>query len=146
MSAQVRVIAHYDRVYAFLKEEPEREARVLSLWKDEGSEETMKFMRRLVPIKTGFLRESIARRQTPKGFLVYATAEYSPFVDHGTRSHWIFAKNAFVLRWFGPWGNPIFAKQVQHPGTKGVHFVERTKEAMKQVLKQLYIAIWREQT
>ena len=77
MTVKVRVVAHYDRVFAFLKEEPEREARVLALWKDQGSEETMGFMRGIVPVKTGFLRESVTRLMTPKGFQVYATAPYA---------------------------------------------------------------------
>ena len=144
--SSVRVTAHYDRVYAFLKEEPERQAQVLSLWKEQGGEETKGFMRGLVPVKTGFLRESITRRTTPKGFLVYAAAPYAKFVDQGTAPHAIFPIGASVLRWFGPLGAPIFAKNVFHPGTMGHHFVQRTKEAMRQVLKQLYLAIWREET
>jgi hypothetical protein len=142
----VKVIASYDRVYAFLKEEPERQTQVLNLWKEQGGGETKGFMRGLVPVKTGFLRESITRRTTPKGFLVYATAPYAKFVDQGTAPHAIFPRGASVLRWFGPLGAPIFAKYVFHPGTAGHHFVQRTKEAMRQVLKQLYLAIWREQT
>ena len=142
----IRVIAQYSQVHAFLKEEPERQAQVLSLWKEQGGEETKGFMRGLVPVKTGFLRESITRRTTPKGFLVYATMPYAKFVDQGTAPHAIFPRDASVLRWFGPLGNPIFAKNVFHPGTKGQHFVQRTKEAMQQVLKQLYLAIWREKT
>ncbi len=145
MAVRVRVIAHHERVHAFLKGEPERQAKVLALWKDEGSQETVSFMRNIVPVKTGFLRESITRRTTPKGFLVYATAKYAAFVNSGTQPHRIFPRNASVLRWFGPWGNPIFAKRAFHPGTVGAHFVERTKETMKQVLKQLYMTIWREQ-
>lgn len=146
MSAKVRVIAHYDRVHAFLKAEPEREARVLAQWKDQGSQEAMGFMRGIVPVKTGFLRESVSRIFTPKGFQVYAAAPYARFVDQGTRPHYIFAKNASVLRWHGPFGNPIFAKYVYHPGTTGKLFVQRTKDAMKQVLRQMYEAIWREQS
>ena len=142
----VRIIAHYDRVHAFLKEAPERQATVLGLWREEGSQQTMSFMRGAVPVKTGFLRESIARRITPKGFLVYATAPYAKFVDQGTSPHAIFPREASILRWFGPLSNPIFAKHVFHPGTKGSHSVQRTKEAMRQVLKVLYLAIWREET
>ena len=145
MAASIRVIARYDRVHSFLKEEPERSAQVLALWKEEGSQETMGFMRGVIPVKTGVLRESITRRLTPKGFQVYATAPYAKFVDQGTKPHLILAKNASVLRWFGPFGNPIFSKFVYHPGTPGRLFVARTKEAMRQVLRQLYLAIWREQ-
>ena len=145
MSVKVRVVALYERVFAFLKGEPEREARVLALWKDQGSQETMGFMRGIVPVKTGFLQESVTRIFTPKGFQVYATAPYARFVDQGTRPHVIFAKNASVLRWYGPWGNPIFAKHVFHPGTTGRLFVKHTRDAMKQVLRQMYVSIWREQ-
>ncbi len=105
----------------------------------------MSHMRGIVPIRTGFLRESVNRRETPNGFLVYASAPYSKFVDQGTTPHWIFPRNARVLRWFGEFEAPIFAWRVYHPGTKAVHFIERTKEAMRQVLKELYLAIWREQ-
>jgi hypothetical protein len=35
-------------------------------------------------------------------------------------------------------GAPIFAAYVFHPGTKGVFFIKRTKEGVKQVLKDLY--------
>ncbi len=141
----VRVIAHYDRVLAYLNEQPMRQAEVLRQWKAEGSEETMSYMRGIVPVRTGFLRESATRGETPKGFLVYAAAPYAKFVDQGTALHWIFPRNARVLRWFGEFEVPIFAKRVYHPGTKAVHFIERTKEAMCQVLRELYLAIWREQ-
>ena len=114
MSVKVRVVAHYERVFAFLKGEPEREERILALWKDQGSEQTMGFMRGIVPVKTGFLRESVTRIFTPKGFQVYASAPYARFVDQGTRPHAIFAKNASVLRWYGPWGNPSL-REIRFP-------------------------------
>lgn len=145
MSVKVRVVAHYDRVLAFLKGEPEREARVLALWKDQGSQETMGFIRGIVPVKTGFLRESVTRKLTPKGFQVYASAPYARFVDQGTRPHYIFAKHASVLRWHGSFGNPVFAKHVFHPGTTGKLFVQRTRDAMHKALQQMYASIWREQ-
>ncbi len=141
----IRVIAHYDRVLAYLNEQPHRQAEVLRQWKAEGIEETMSYMRGIVPIRTGFLRESITRRETHQGFLVYASVPYAKFVDQGTAPHWIFPRNTLVLRWFGEFEAPIFAKRVYHPGTKAAHFIERTKEAMRQVLRELYLAIWREQ-
>ncbi len=141
----VRVIAHYDKVLAYLNEQPIRQAEILRQWKAEGSDETMRYMRGIVPIRTGFLRESVTRRETPQGFLVYALAPYARFVDQGTAPHWIFPRNSQVLRWFGEFEATIFARRVYHPGTKAVHFIERTKEAMRQVLRELYLAIWREQ-
>lgn len=57
---------------------------------------------------------------------------------------YIFSSGARVLRWFGGDGSPIFAAYVFHPGTKGSFFVKRTAEGVKQVLKELYVMIWRE--
>jgi len=37
---------------------------------------------------------------------------------------------------------PDFSAYVLHPGTKGVFFIKRTSQGVKQVLKQLYTVIW----
>ena len=113
------------------------------LWQEQGSEVTIGFMQGIVPIKTGFLRDSVTKEFTANGFSVFPTAPYAKFVDQPTRPHRIFPSNARVLRWFDG-GQPIFSAFVQHPGTKGSFFVKRTKEGVKQVLKELYVWIWRE--
>jgi hypothetical protein len=144
-SIRIKVRATFDRVHAYLEGAPQREAEVQRLWKEQGSQETLTFMRGAVPIKTGFLRESIVKRVTPSGFTVFPTASYAKFVDQGTKPHTIFPNQARVLRWYTPFGAPVFGKYAKHPGTKGVFFIQRTREAMLQVLRQLYISIWREQ-
>ena len=101
-------------------------------------------MQGIVPVKTGFLRDSITTEFSVNGFSVYPTAPYAKFVDQPTRPHRIFPSKACVLRWFGEGGSPIFSAYALHPGTKGVFFIKRTAEGMKQVLKQLYSMIWDE--
>jgi hypothetical protein len=144
MSIRLSVRAQYSRVQAYLKAAPQRSEVVKRLWCEQGSEETANFMRGIVPVKTGFLRDSISAKITANGFSVFPTASYSKFVDQPTKPHRIFPKGARVLRWFGEGGSPIFSAFVEHPGTKGAFFIKRTKEGMKAVLKQLYVMIWRE--
>jgi hypothetical protein len=144
MSLPTTVRVQYARVQAYLREYPARSAEVQRLWQEQGSEETANFMQGIVPVKTGFLRDSVTAEFTANGFNVYPTAPYAKFVDQPTKPHRIFPSGARVLRWFGGDGSPIFSAYVFHPGTKGVFFIKRTAEGMKQVLKQLYVMIWRE--
>lgn len=145
MSIRVSAKTKFSQVKAFLTGDTGKQQQVSELWKEQGSEETMNFMRGIVPVKRGFLRDSITRKITLNGFVVYPAASYGKFVDQGTKPHDIFPKNARVLHWFGPGGENIFATHSHHPGTKGKFFVKQTRDAMKTVLKQLYLMIWREQ-
>lgn len=116
------------QLQAFVKELGPRGEQLLTDFKERGSLLVTKEMRFQAPMgPTGFLRESIDRRITPKGFTVWPRAKYAIFVEEGTRPHMIFPRRAKVLRWYGPYGNPIFAKYVKHPGTKGRFFVRKTK-------------------
>ena len=143
MAFRISVKAQYSRVQAYLKAAPERGKVVHRLWQEQGSDVTVGFMQGIVPVKTGFLRDSVDAKFTPNGFSVFPKAPYAKFVDQPTKPHRIFPRGARVLRWFDG-GQPIFSAYVQHPGTKGVFFIKRTKEGVEKVLKQLYVMIWRE--
>jgi hypothetical protein len=143
MAFRISVKAQYSRVQAYLKAAPERGKVVHRLWQEQGSDVTVGFMQGIVPVKTGFLRDSVDAKFTAKGFSVSPSAPYAKFVDQPTKPHRIFPRGARVLRWFDC-GQPIFSAFVQHPGTKGVFFVKRTKEGVEKVLKDLYTMIWRE--
>jgi hypothetical protein len=145
LSIKIQVTATFDRVQAYLKGAPEREAEVQRLWKEQGSQETINFMRVVMPVKTGLLRDSIITKVTSNGISIFPTASYSGFVDRGTKPHAIYPSEAQVLRWYSPSGDSVFSKYVNHPGTRGVHFIQQTADAMREVLRQLYIMIWREQ-
>jgi len=127
------------RLQTFLSQ-PEEET--LAEWQHTGAMMTMQQMRLEVPIRTGFLRESIDYKLTPKGFSVFSRAEYAKYVAKGTRPHEILPRNARALRWEGPLGNPIFARRVWHPGTMPNPFPERTREAMREPLRQLAAEIF----
>jgi hypothetical protein len=144
MSFRISVRTQYSRVQAYLKAAPERGAEIGRLWRDQSSDVTVGFMQGIVPVKTGFLRDSVDAKLMAKGFSVSPSAPYARFVDQPTKPHRIFPSNAKVLRWFGEGGSPIFSAFVQHPGTKGSFFIKRTKDGVKQILKQLYVMIWRE--
>jgi len=89
-------------------------------------------MRQEVPVRTGFLRESIQKIQTPKGWKVMATAPYAGIVDQGARPHVIFPRRTKYLSWIDAGtGLRVFASMVQHPGFMGRHFVSRTAQATR---------------
>jgi hypothetical protein len=118
------------QIREYLMREKMRESEALRLFQDEGSRLTVEEMRGIVPLKTGFLRESITSSPTPSGFTVYPTARYAGFVDKGTSPHTIFPSGARALRFETAWGGVIFAKHVQHPGTRPTFFIQRTADAV----------------
>jgi hypothetical protein len=101
----------------------------------------MQEMRGRVPIRSGFLRESITAAELPDGFMVYPTASYAAYVEYGTRPHTIFPNKAKVLRWTNEWGATIFARHVHHPGFPGRFFVQKTFEFVNVELRRLYAEI-----
>lgn len=116
------------QLQALIRELPERRESLLESFKEEGSMLIMTEMRFNAPLgKTGFLRESVKRRLTPKGFTVWPDADYAIHVEEGTQPHFIFPRKAKALRWFGAYGQPLFAAWVRHPGFKGRWFVRFTK-------------------
>jgi bacteriophage HK97-gp10 putative tail-component len=91
--------------------------------------------KRLVPRKTGNLGRSIGvGRLTPKSAETVATAAYAAAVEFGTRPHTIVPRRKKALR-FAPGGSGrlsgsprkggavVFAKRVNHPGTKAQPFM-----------------------
>ena len=101
-------------------------------------------MRKRIPFgKTGRTRETVNSRKTPKGFTVFSNDPIARFLDQGTKPHIIKPKTAKALRWFGVFGNPIFARSVNHPGTSPLFFVQKTRAATKDKLRELAANIWR---
>lgn len=91
----------------------------------------------LAPVRTGRLRSSI-RAEPPRIFslrgslTVGSDLEYAGFVNDGTRPHQIRPKNASVLR-FVVGGRVVYAKVVNHPGTRARPFLDR---ALREVAAQ----------
>ena len=123
------VKVQYGRVQAYLKAAPERGLVVGRLWREQGSEVTVGFMQGIVPVKTGFLRDSVVAEFTVNGFSVYPRAPYAKFVDQPTRPHRIFPSNARVLRWFGGGGFPILRRMFLTRAQKVLSSLNAPKKA-----------------
>jgi len=86
----------------------------------------------LAPVKTGRLRGSIKSKRS--GFFslrpkvtVYSNVAYAGFVNDGTRPHTIRPRRAKALR-FRVGGRIVYARVVNHPGTKARPFLDRALE------------------
>jgi hypothetical protein len=121
----------------WLSREDARGEDVKRLFCEEGSILTMQEMRATVPVRTGFLRESITRQVYSDGFSVFPTAKYAGYVDQGSGPHTIFPVVSRVLRFTMPSGAVIFAKHVHHPGFPGRFFIQRTAESVRAKLVEL---------
>lgn len=87
--------------------------------------------KRIVPVRTGRLRESIrASRVKVSGPFrveahVSANRRYARFVHEGTRPHIILARRARALRFYWPRvGKVVFFKSVNHPGNDANPFLD----------------------
>jgi hypothetical protein len=135
MSVILRV--NIEPLRGFLGAEPQRMEEALRLFSDEGSILAMEELRANVPIRSGFLRESVTREILPDGFKVYPTAPYAGYVDQGTGPHTIFPRSGKFLRFEDQWGATIFARKVEHPGFLGRFFMQRTAENLRYRLAEL---------
>jgi HK97 gp10 family phage protein len=78
-----------------------------------------KSARQRAPVDTGTLRSSLDFRQDAPGrYIVGTNVEYAKFVETGTSPHVIRADGDGYLKFPGRDGEPIFRKEVQHPGTE----------------------------
>lgn len=82
--------------------------------------------------RTGATERSVSTRfldrMTGEVFLDAGTAPQAVFQHQGTRPHMIFPRNKRVLRWVAG-GGFIFARHVNHPGTKPDPFLYDAVEA-----------------
>lgn len=78
-----------------------------------------------VPVKTGTLRRSITLDYKPISASIYPTVKYALPLHEGTRPHIILPVRKKALR-FKVGNKVIYSKRVNHPGTAGNRFVERT--------------------
>jgi hypothetical protein len=112
-----------------LREAPERVRRAGLLAAKRAAEDyvdeihkTIKSGRSFTP-RTGQLEQSINWRPTDGGALVSAGAKYARYVEYDTPPHVIRPKpGRKALRWFPGGGGVAFAREVNHPGTRGQPF------------------------
>jgi hypothetical protein len=109
----------------------------------------------LAPRKTGNLGRSIGiGRVTATYAETVASAEYAAFVELGTRPHVIVPRTKKVLRWpatgsatlsgrVASGGQAIFARKVNHPGTKAQPFmVPGARKAVENIGAEAIVKQW----
>ncbi|MEM2760499.1 MAG: hypothetical protein QXU32_06635 [Nitrososphaerales archaeon] len=82
------------------------------------------------PLKSGLLRSSYQKLVSGLSARISSVASYVMAVESGSRPHVIATKNARALHFIIN-GRDVFAKRVQHPGSRGRFFIARTAETVK---------------
>lgn len=78
---------------------------------------------------SGYMRSSIRAFRMPDGSIIIGpTADYSAYVNDGTRPHVITSHGSWPLR--NRATGQVFGRVVHHPGTRAVRFVERSIEGL----------------
>lgn len=93
--------------------------------------------------QTGNLRRSISQKVfgADKGLVfVNDTAPYGEYVEFGTKPHVIRPKNRKMLA-FKSNGITIFAKKINHPGSKPYPFMEPAFQESQPQIERIYDAI-----
>jgi hypothetical protein len=78
---------------------------------------------------SGYMRSSIRAYRMPDGSIIIGpSADYSAYVNDGTRPHTITSHGPWPLR--NRATGRVFGPLVHHPGTRAVRFVERSIEGL----------------
>jgi len=84
--------------------------------------EIVTVLKRTCPVNGGRLKNSIKQRTEGKGVNIYMV-DYALHVEYGTAPHIIRPVNGKALKFKGSNGEDVFAKQVNHPGTRPQPFI-----------------------
>lgn len=87
-----------------------------------------KYLRSIVPVKTGKLKRSIRHDQKD----IWSVSPYYNYVDEGTRPHRIEGLLVFKIH-----GATIFSRGVDHPGTKAQNLTDRTVKYIEGNIKNV---------
>lgn len=88
--------------------------------------------------QTGDLRRSISRRvEGAHRGVVFTDLKYAPHVEFGTRPHVIRPRNKKFLA-FKVGAKTVFAKKVNHPGTKAYNYMRDSFEENKPKITKIY--------
>ncbi len=79
---------------------------------------------------SGHLRNSVRARREPDGTVIVGPlgVDYAGYVNDGTRPHIIRSHGRWPLR--NRATGQVFGPVVHHPGTLGVHYIERTAQSL----------------
>lgn len=96
-----------------------------------------------VPVKTGKLRVSISSEINGSESVTSTNTGYGLFVDQPTKAHIIRPNISKFLR-FSIVGQTIYARQVNHPGTPGAFFIQKTVDMISEGIVNIGKAVWNE--
>lgn len=110
----------------------------------EGAAEAQKvgqFKDRTGRLRSGIVARFVRGSESSVTWQILSRAPYSKFVEQGTRPHVILPRNAKALR-FVINGQVIFAKKVNHPGSRPYPFMGPALMKAERVLyRELHIGV-----
>jgi hypothetical protein len=93
-------------------------------------------------VRTGKAQQSITMSTTSKlSAQVYIGVNYGKFIEYGTKAHTIYGKP--ILSWKSG-GKRMYAKKVNHPGTKARPFWNPAIKLTKAKIPYIVSNIWKE--
>ena len=111
--------------------------RIIDRFVAHAAEEIWVETARLAPYRTGrFARRIFMLRRGWAHYVIGTPVEYAPFVEFGTRPHLILPRRARALR-FVVDHMLVFAKRVEHPGTKPQRVFARSIDVLRDSLVRL---------
>lgn len=88
-------------------------------------EDTVRLARSRVPVRTGKTQRSIRVKNASLRKAAVQAVWGARFIEQGTKAHAIRPKKFTALKW-NQNGQPMFAKKVNHPATKGRPFLRNS--------------------
>jgi hypothetical protein len=123
--------------------------RATSKWADAVGPEILSNIRREAPHRTGRLKDSLTYRKrlglTGVALEFGSNVPYAGYVEEGTPPHIIQPRNASVLRFTMRGGETVYARSVNHPGTRANPYARRAVEQMLPFLELAFQEIIEEQ-
>jgi len=121
---------------------PEKLSRIMIRTLREGSGKALNFSKQIITrggfgarraLKTGAMRNNMGMRVEGDKAIIHTSpsTDYAVYVHEGTAPHTIKPKGKY-LRFKGSGGNYVFAKSVNHPGTKANPFLTATSKKLTQ--------------
>jgi HK97 gp10 family phage protein len=92
--------------------------------------------------QSGDLRRSIVgRAESAERGVVSTDIPYAEYVEYGTRPHTITPKSGNFLAWKGKSGKMVFARKVNHPGSKPYPYMQPALENNRDEIFKEYEAM-----
>jgi hypothetical protein len=96
------------------------------------------------PWRSGYLAMSITKEISGNQARVYPTAPYATIVARGSRPHLIRSVTARSLAFQVGIGGLVFARLVNHPGTRANPFIQLTAQETRDEQGRFFMEAWNE--